>query len=188
MKIPEYQIVAKSSSSECSEGYCACAIYKCYVDNMKILFIFSISIFFLGCASTGPKFSGFETLEDEEAMIYVMRPWRLYRGAATLDVLNNDRMVGDLPNGSYIPVNVAPGNGTITISASASAKFIGWTHDPLSVDYDIKPMEFKFIILDSPIEYFIPAGSSFLVGADIGLFEVDREKAIEVLPKLGISE
>ncbi len=155
---------------------------------MKILFIFSISIIFLGCASTGPKFSGFETLEDEEARIYVMRPWRLYRGAATLDVLNNDSVVGDLPNGSYIPVNVTPGNGTITISASAAAKFIGWMHEPFSVDYEIKPMEVKFIILDSPMEYFIPTGGAFVFGADVDLFEVGREKAVEVLPKLGISE
>ena len=154
----------------------------------KIVFAISLALFFTGCASTGKKFTVLEEAQSGKSLIYVMRAWRLYRGAATLDVYVNDKNVGKLPNGGYLPVEVEPGNGVVTISASMGAKFIGWNHDPMSIDYKIKENETKFIMLDSVTNYLIPISTFYVAGVDIDLLELSEGEAMKALPKLSLSK
>ncbi|CAA0103545.1 Uncharacterised protein [Zhongshania aliphaticivorans] len=154
----------------------------------KIIITILLSSFLSGCASTGKKFSSLEKAQSDKSLIYVMRAWRLYRGAATLDVYINDEKIGNLPNGSFLPVEVEPSDGIVTISASMSAKIIGWHHAPMSIEYQIKENETKFFMLDSITNYFIPVSSFYVAGVDIDLFELGKEEALKVLPKLSLAK
>lgn len=140
-----------------------------------------------GCATSGIKFTKLEEAEDGKSVIYVMRPWRIHRGAATLDVLINDEEVGKLANGGYLPIQVKPGSGAVTIAASSLAKFIGWTYDPMTIEYDILENENVFLILDSSTDYFIPLGYYHIAGVSIDFFELEEKQAMEVLPRLSLS-
>jgi hypothetical protein len=150
----------------------------------KIILIILMPLAMAGCATTGSKFTELETAESGESLIYVMRAWRLHRGAATLDVHINDEKVGKLANGGYLPVRVEPGFGSVTISASTLAMFIGWLHDPMSIEYEIAENETKFIMLDSVTNYIIPLGSFYVSGVDIDLLELNETEAMKALPKL----
>lgn len=153
----------------------------------KFIFMILMPLAIAGCASTGSKFTELEKAENGKSIIYVMRAWRLHRGAATLDILINDEKVGKLANGGYLPVQVEPGSGTVTISASNLAKFIGWHHDPLSIEYVVAENETKFIMLDAVTNYIIPLGDFYVAGVDIDLFELNEKDAMKALPKLSLS-
>jgi len=154
----------------------------------KIIYTILIFLTLSGCASSGEKFTELESVEDDQSIIYVMRPWRLYRGIAILDVLINEEKVADLVNGGYIPVKVSPGSGILTISASLAARTNGWRNDPINLKYEIKPKETKFIMLDAPTNYILPVGAYHIVSVNIDLFELKQEEAMKFLPKLSYSK
>lgn len=81
-----------------------------------------------GCASRPSKPFAFSAMPQlEVAQIYVYRPWRFVGSGCDLPVFQNDVKIGELENGKYIVLQVAPGEHEIH-TARPDDK-IKWTCD-----------------------------------------------------------
>ena len=72
------------------------------------LFALAALVAVSGCA-TGPTFAGLEPVPPGQSQIYFLREGMLFGAGMSFDLLVDDKKVGVLANGGFIPVAVSPG-------------------------------------------------------------------------------
>ncbi len=88
-------------------------IRKFHAALLAIVMLLAVS----GCA-TGPTFSGLEPVSPGKSQIYFLRAGMLFGSGMTFDLLVDDKQVGTLANGGFIPVAVSPGRHVLSAQTS----------------------------------------------------------------------
>lgn len=115
-------------------------------------------VFSTGCATpTGAPFSTAATLPDGQAQLYLYRKSALGAGGQSFSVQLNKQDMGDLFNGSYMRLPVAPGEHVLSVKPGALSK----------------TYEYKLQLVDKQtqyVEFELPPlilHTVFLLGSDI---------------------
>tara|TARA_R110002060_G_scaffold880_2_gene2096 strand:+ start:1944 stop:2246 length:303 start_codon:yes stop_codon:yes gene_type:complete len=97
----------------------------------KIIILISTSLLLIGCSATGSKFTQIESLDTNQAKVYIYRPWAILDGAAapTIQVDEKDRF--DLSNGGYEIIKLSPGTYKLTVKKSAFMS--NWRADEMNI-------------------------------------------------------
>lgn len=132
----------------------------------------------LTSCATGVSFTEVKKPKDGEAVVYVLRPWYLYDGAATLEVRINDTRKAKLQNGGFVRIPIKPTSGKISLGAYGIAK-LNWSHKPFVVDFDIAENEVKYMLMQMSYNGF---------NGKIGFGEVSESTALSILPELKMSK
>lgn len=113
----------------------------------KIIILISTALLLLGCNATGPKFTQLESLDTNNAKVYVYRPWAILDGAAapTVQVDGKDRF--DLSNGGYEVITLYPGTHTLTIKKGAFMS--NWRADEMNIEYKFEANKNYFVRLSA---------------------------------------
>lgn len=80
---------------------------------LKLLSLFAVSLAFVGCAATGPKYKDISAsippIPPGQARVFFYRPDTMLGAAVTSDIKLNGRVVGVSERGSFFFVDEAPG-------------------------------------------------------------------------------
>lgn len=114
--------------------------------NIYILLI--ISIFFVGCASGGPKYSEFapsiSNLEPDNGRIFVYRPSAL--GAAIRpDIKLNGKVIGEAISHGFFYVDLEPGNYEMITSTEVDRK----------LSFTLDNGQIRFVRLNIAMGFFV---------------------------------
>ena len=102
--------------------------------NFKAVLVAIISFFLFGCAASGPKFNGLESLKFDSSEIVVYRPDRFARGGVKYLLHLDGREAASLQNAGFTTISASPGKHEIEIHASAFHNF-----KPMKVSVNAKP-------------------------------------------------
>lgn len=116
----------------------------------KIIIIISTSLLLLACNATGPKFTKLESLDTNQAKVYIYRPWAMLDGAAapTVQVDGIDRF--DLSNGGYEVITLSPGSHKLTVKKGAFMS--NWRADEMNIEYKFEANKNYFIRLSAELQ------------------------------------
>jgi len=71
------------------------------------------------CAATGPKYeavaSSLPLVETAKARVFLLRPSQFQAGGAAAPIAVDGKAMGELPNASFLYVDIEPGEHTLTI-------------------------------------------------------------------------
>lgn len=154
---------------------------------MKIgLSLTSLLFFFLaGCAASGPKFSEPEAFVEEKAIVYMYRPYVLFRGGETPTIFVDDIATSQLSNGGYIFFHTAPGTHKVRIGKKTA--FTLWSGGDLDGVIDVVSNKRYYLRLDINFEGVLPFGSMVTYFGSTRLVEIPETIAIEELRELNSS-
>jgi len=145
----------------------------------KIIIIISTSLLLLACNATGPKFTQLESLDTNQAKIYVYRPWAMLDGAAapTIQIDGVDRF--DLSNGGYEVVTLPPGSHKLTVKKGGVMS--NWRADEMNIEYKFEANKNYFVRLSAELQNAGVYGSVISVSGRYGFALVKESYAINEL-------
>ena len=130
---------------------------RIYMKNRVLLLILITQLLF-ACNATGPKFSGVETAQNNQARLYFYRPWQLLDGAAAPTVQINGEDKFDISNGGYQTLSLPPGETTITVKEGGVLS--NWRADELTITLPMEASKVYFVRLGAKVENV--SGGSFI--------------------------
>ena len=98
---------------------CPKSIVYIAITIMKKLPIFLIPLFLLmGCAATGHKFTQFESVDEDESILYIYRTSSFFGGGLTPTVFIDKEKKAKLKNGGYQVYSLLPGMHLIELEGN----------------------------------------------------------------------
>ncbi len=148
----------------------------------KIIILISTALLLLGCNATGPKFTQLESLDTNNAKVYVYRPWAMLDGAAapTVQVDGKDRF--DLSNGGYEVITLYPGTHTLTIKKGAFMS--NWRADEMNIEYKFEANKNYFVRLSAQLQDAGVYGRVISVSGSYGFALIKESFAINELKEV----
>ena len=145
----------------------------------KIIILISTALLLLGCNATGSKFTQLESLDTNNAKVYVYRPWAMLDGAAapTVQVDGKDRF--DLSNGGYEVITLYPGTHTLTIKKGAFMS--NWRADEMNIEYKFEANKNYFVRLSAQLQDAGVYGGVISVSGSYGFALIKESFAINEL-------
>ena len=90
---------------------------------IRVWISFVVVLILTGCSASGPKFTEFAAmipvLETQKSQVFLIRPSLFVGSVASPDIKlknqnqNLERVIGELPNGSFVYFDVDPGSLTL---------------------------------------------------------------------------
>lgn len=74
---------------------------------------------FSGCIPTGQPFAPIKEMTNDQAVIYLYRPFNMVGGARMYTIWVDQQEMGKLSNGAYEPFVVVPGTHTVELKEDA---------------------------------------------------------------------
>ena len=148
----------------------------------KIIILISTALLLLGCNATGPKFTELESLDTNQAKVYVYRPWAMLDGAAapTVQVDGTDRF--DLNNGGYEIITLSPGTHKLTVKKGAFMS--NWRADEMNIEYKFEPNKNYFVRLSAELQDAGVYGSVISISGSYGFALIKESFAINELKEI----
>ncbi|WP_111979540.1 DUF2846 domain-containing protein [Algibacillus agarilyticus] len=148
----------------------------------KIIILISTALFLLGCNATGPKFTELESLDTNQAKVYVYRPWAMLDGAAapTVQVDGSDRF--DLSNGGYEIITLTPGIHKLTVKKGAFMS--NWRADEMNIEYKFEANKNYFVRLSAELQDVGVYGSVISISGSYGFALIKESFAINELKEV----
>ena len=142
----------------------------------KIIILISTALLLLGCNATGPKFTELESLDTNQAKVYVYRPWAMLDGAAapTVQVDGIDRF--DLSNGGYEIITLSPGTHQLTVKKGAFMS--NWRADEMNIEYKFEANKNYFVRLSAELQDAGVYGSVISISGSYGFALIKESFAI----------
>lgn len=138
-----------------------------------------------GCVASGPV--GYRKLDTQakQSALYVFRPSKFAASGIKADITLDGKIVGEIPNGSYLAAFASPGHHIIEAKFSTLNSL--WYRDAkLEVDLPVDAR--KYVLFDITMTSLtVIAGAGTGSSWSTGLSEVDEEQAIEVIQNLRIN-
>ena len=160
---------------------------------MKKIIFFSLFLLLSSCAATGPKFTKLEVIQDDKALVYILRPSAPTVSTRKVNISINDELYVKLFNKGYTIARLHPGVYEFKQSAN---NFPGDAIEFQKIrefKMEIKGGETYFIGFhaDSDIEkihpWYVPWFSSS-VTFKFGFGVIEKEQALELLKKCHYQE
>lgn len=95
-----------------------------------------------GCAAPGAPFAGLDAVASDKGNLYLYRKPALYAFGAKYKVTADGAVVGELSNGSYLLLPLAPGKHSLSVDEGGFAR-------PKSFEVDVQPGRNYFVEYDS---------------------------------------
>ena len=148
----------------------------------KIIILISTALLLLGCNATGPKFTELESLDTNQAKVYVYRPWAMLDGAAapTVQVDGTDRF--DLSNGGYEIITLSPGTHKLTVKKGAFMS--NWRADEMNIEYKFEANKNYFVRLSAELQDAGVYGSVISISGSYGFALIKESFAINELKEV----
>ena len=148
----------------------------------KIIIIIVTSFLLLACNATGPKFTQLESLEANQAKVYIYRPWAMLDGAATptVQVDGVDRF--DLSNGGYEVIILSPGAHKLTVKKGVFMS--NWRADEMNIEYKFEANRNYFVRLSAELQDAGVYGSVMSVSGSYGFALIKESFAINELKEV----
>ena len=83
--------------------------------KVLVVFLFFLMASLSGCVPTGQVFSPIKDMSNNEAAIYLYRPYNMVGGGRLYTVLVDNKEMGKLVNGAYLPLVVSPGSHNVEL-------------------------------------------------------------------------
>jgi len=132
------------------------------------VFLLSLMVLVSGCIPTGQTFSPVTDISANNATIYVYRPYNMVGGANLYTVLVDNKEMGKLVNGAYLPVVVSPGTHKVELKQD-TLLIKGYEHEITLQSLAVNPSYLRF-------------GSKW-AGGKAGLVKVEESMALPELEK-----
>ena len=87
--------------------------------NGLIVALLLLGTVLAGCIPTGQPFAQIKDMTNDQAVIYLYRPYNMVGGAKLYTILVDQQEMGKLSNGAYEPFVVAPGTHTVELKEDA---------------------------------------------------------------------
>lgn len=149
---------------------------------MKLVSTFFLSLFLIGCAATGEKYSGLKPPTSSESQVYIYRPYRFFQGGAWPTVFINGEEVATLKNGGYIHYSLPPGNHAIKIGKKRMLSNWSMGDAQASTNTEIGKRYFYKLLVDPNDVGYI--GGMVLVSGRARLVTVPEDEAVLELREL----
>ncbi|MBB1441165.1 DUF2846 domain-containing protein [Shewanella sp. SG41-4] len=148
----------------------------------KIIIIVSALLLLLACSATGPKFSQLESLDMNQANIYIYRPWAMLDGAAapTIQIDGVDRF--DLSNGGYEVITLPLGTHKLTVKQGAFMS--NWRAEEMTIEYEFEANKNYFVRLSAEFNDVGAYGSVISVSGVYGFGLIKESFALSELIEL----
>ena len=95
--------------------------FEAVVTYAKLAACLAVTLVASGCA-TGPAFTTEAAVPAGQAQVYLYRDASLYASAQSFTVQLNKKDVGELFNGSYMPLQMTPGEHLLSVKPGAFGK------------------------------------------------------------------
>ena len=145
----------------------------------RIILLMSALVALAGCSATGPQFSRLDDLDEEQAKVYIYRPWAMLDGAAapTIQIDGVDRF--DLGNGGYEIITLAPGSHRLTVRKGAFLS--NWRADEMTIEYTFEANRSYFVRLSAELQSVGVYGGVISVSGNYGFALIDESYAMDEL-------
>ncbi len=133
-----------------------------------VVFLLSVIVLLSGCVPTGQTFSPMKDVSSDNAAIYLYRPYNMVGGGRLYTVLVDNKEMGKLVNGAYLPLLLSPGKHKVELKQDSLI---------------IKGYEYEITVQSvvSGISY-LRFGSGW-AGGKAGLTKVEKSSAMPELEK-----
>lgn len=148
----------------------------------SIIIIITTSLLLLACNATGPKFTQLESLDTNQAKVYIYRPWAMLDGTAapTVQVDGTDRF--DLSNGGYEIVTLSPGTHMLTVKKGALMS--NWRADEMNIEYKFEANKNYFVRLSAELRDAGVYGSTISISGSYGFALIKETYAVKELKEV----
>ena len=158
---------------------------------MRILASFLLLTLLSGCIGLGGQkgslFKEFEAPRAGTGQIYIYRPYKLFWLKAYPNVMINEVLVGELRNGTYVVVNIPPGNHEITLPSNSF-----WAIPDMTAKLKIEAGERIFLRVGARLDHVLPmyfgAFGVVSMSASAVMTSVNEDLATEEIVELLKSE
>jgi hypothetical protein len=138
--------------------------------SFKLYIVLTLIILLCGCAASGNKFSGLESLKGNDALVYIYRPSKSYGMAAAPSVfINNKNMHNTLRNGGFVQYSLSPGKHKLKLGSESFLTI--WRKD-IEWEVDLRPNERFFYRLDMDFGWIVPIGHIVFSSSSTRVVEV----------------
>lgn len=128
---------------------------------MKKLFAtFCLLTICSGCASLGPQFQAKQDHTPGQALIYVYRVKHFAGAALSPDVKIDNKAYGELGNGAYLPIEIAPGSHKVELVSVAGPV--------CAMDFNIKSADDYYLRFDSTMNNGAQESTTYAQQAALG--------------------
>jgi hypothetical protein len=144
----------------------------------SFLFIF-VSFLLVACNATGPKFTQLESLDTNQAKVYIYRPWAMLDGAGapTIQVDGIDRF--ELSNGGFQVVTLTPGRHKLTVKKGAF--MTNWRAGEMNIEYTFEANKNYFVRLSAELDNVGIYGGVTSVSGNYGFALIKESYALNEL-------
>ncbi|WP_440877642.1 DUF2846 domain-containing protein [Thalassotalea sp. PLHSN55] len=148
----------------------------------KIILLVSMLLLLSACSATGPKFSQLESLDINQAKVYIYRPWAMLDGAAapTVQINGTDRF--NLSNGGYEVITLSPGTHKFTVKKGAFMS--NWRADEMNIEYKFEANKNYFVRLSAELQDAGVYGSVISISGSYGFALINESFAINELKEV----
>ncbi|MCW8833875.1 MAG: DUF2846 domain-containing protein [Colwellia sp.] len=148
----------------------------------KIILLISSSLLLIACNATGPKFSQLESLDINQAKVYIYRPWAMLDGAAapTIQIDETDRF--DLSNGGYEVITLPPGTHKLTVKKGAFMS--NWRADEMNIEYKFEANKNYFVRLSAELQDAGVYGNVISISGSYGFALIEESFAMNELQEV----
>ena len=133
-----------------------------------VIFLLSLMVALSGCVPTGQTFSPIKDMSNNKAAIYLYRPYNMVGGGRLYTALVDNKEVGKLVNGAYLPLMVSPGTHKVELKQD-SLLIKGYEYEITVQSVATKTVHLRF-------------GGKW-VGGQAGLTKVEKSIALPELEK-----
>jgi hypothetical protein len=146
------------------------------------IFLITTLLLLTACSATGPKFSQLESLDFNQAKVYIYRPWAMLDGAAapTIQIDESDRF--DLSNGGYEVISLSPGIHKLTVKKGAFMS--NWRADEMNIEYKFEKNKNYFVRLSAELQDVGVYGSVISVSGNYGFALIQDSFALNELKEV----
>ena len=154
---------------------------------MKVIFkLFGLVLlaFLAGCATMGPV--GYQTFGNKpgQALVHIYRESKFAASGVSADVLVDGKVIGTIPNGSFLAAYVKPGAHTIEVKFGALNKL--WYKDQ-KAELTLNEGDRRFVRLDLTITSLTVIGPFANSTWTTGLGDVPEPLAVKEMQRLGLN-
>lgn len=115
----------------------------------KKIFLISLSLLLLACNATGPKFTQLESLDSNQAKVYIYRPWAILDAVAAPTIQINGEDHFDLSNGGYTVISLKPGKHKLTVKKGTFLS--NWRAGEMNIEHKFEANKNYFVRLTAEL-------------------------------------